>query len=148
MARRHGPRPARVVSAATRTKTYEEDCMPLRIEDYGLIGDLHTAALVGRDGSIDWLCLPRFDSGSCFAALLGEPGHGRWMLAPVDAIRRQSRRYRENTLVLEREVETEHGACRITDFMPRRSDDAAHIVRVVEGVRGQVRLRSELIPRF
>jgi GH15 family glucan-1,4-alpha-glucosidase len=122
--------------------------MATRIEDYGLIGDLHTAALVGRDGSIDWLCLPRFDSGACFAALLGEPRHGRWLLAPVDAIRERTWRYRENTLVLEREVETERGACRIVDFMPRRSGDAAHIVRIVEGLRGDVLLRSELIPRF
>ena len=122
--------------------------MALRIEDYGLIGDLHTAALVGRDGSIDWLCLPRFDSGACFAALLGEPRHGRWKLEPVDPIRAQSWHYRENTLVLEREIETENGACRIVDFMPRRSGDAAHIVRIVQGVRGEVRLRSELTPRF
>jgi GH15 family glucan-1,4-alpha-glucosidase len=122
--------------------------MALRIEDYGLIGDLHTAALVGRDGSIDWLCLPRFDSGSCFAALIGEPRHGRWKLAPVDPVRAQSWRYRENTLVLEREVETEHGACRIVDFMPRRSGDAAHVVRIVEGLRGRVQVRSELVPRF
>src|SRR5215510_13167877 len=99
-----------------------------RIEDYALIGDLHTAALVGRDGSIDWLCLPRFDSGACFAALLGEPRHGRWKLAPVDEIRAQSWRYRESTLVLERDVETADGACRIVDFMPGRTDEAAHIV--------------------
>jgi GH15 family glucan-1,4-alpha-glucosidase len=122
--------------------------MALRIEDYGLIGDLHTAAIVGRDGSIDWLCLPRFDSGACFAALLGEPRHGRWKLAPVDAIRAQTWRYRESTLVLEREVETEDGACRIVEFMPRRSGDAAHVVRIVEGLRGRVRVRSELVPRF
>jgi GH15 family glucan-1,4-alpha-glucosidase len=122
--------------------------VPQRIEDYGLIGDLQTAALVGRDGSIDWLCLPRFDSGACFATLLGEPCHGRWLLAPVGPIRAQTWRYRENTLVLEREIETEHGACRIVDFMPRRSGDAAHVVRIAEGLRGSVRLRSELIPRF
>lgn len=122
--------------------------MALRIEDYGLIGDLHTAAIVGRDGSIDWLCLPRFDSGACFAALIGEPRHGRWKLAPVDPIRAQSWHYRDNTLVLEREIETEYGACRIVDFMPRRNGDAAHIVRIVEGLRGQVLIRSELIPRF
>ena len=105
--------------------------MALRIEDYGLIGDLQTAALVGRDGSIDWLCLPRLDSGACFAALLGEPRHGRWKLAPVDPIRAQSWRYRENTLVLEREIETEYGADR--GLHARRSGDAAHIVRIVEG---------------
>jgi len=123
--------------------------LTLRIEDYALIGDLHTAALVGRDGSIDWLCLPRFDSGACFAALLGEPRHGRWLLAPSGEVRAQSRRYREGTLVLEREVETEDGACRIVEFMPRRSGAAAaHVVRIVEGVRGRVVLRSELTLRF
>jgi GH15 family glucan-1,4-alpha-glucosidase len=121
----------------------------LRIEDYALIGDLHTSALVGRDGSIDWLCLPRFDSGACFAALLGEPRHGRWLLAPSGAVRAQSWRYREGTLVLEREVETEDGACRLVEFMPRRSDAAAaHVVRIVEGLRGRVTLRSELTLRF
>jgi GH15 family glucan-1,4-alpha-glucosidase len=119
-----------------------------RIEDYGLIGDLHTAALVGRDGSIDWLCLPRFDSGACFAALLGEPRHGRWLLAPSEPVRNESWRYREGTLALERELETDSGACRIVDFMPRRNGDAAHIVRIVEGLRGRVGLRTELIPRF
>src|SRR6476619_7908299 len=112
--------------------------MALRIEDYGLIGDLHTAALVGRDGSIDWLCLPRFDSGACFAALLGEPRHGRWLLAPVGPVRTQSWRYRDDTLILEREIETEQGSCRIIEFMPRRSGDAAHVVRIVEGLRGRV----------
>src|SRR5436190_17188236 len=120
----------------------------MKIEDYGLIGDLHTAAIVGRDGSIDWLCLPRFDSGSCFSALVGEPRHGRWLLAPVGSIKEQAWRYRENTLVLEREVETDGGACRIVDFMPRREGEAAHVVRIVQGLRGQVTLRSELILRF
>jgi len=122
--------------------------MALRIEDYGLIGDLQTAALVGRDGSIDWLCLPRFDSGACFAALLGESHHGRWLLAPAGDVRAQQWRYREGTLVLEREVETENGAVRIVEFMPRRTGDAAHIVRIVEGLRGRVPMRSELTPRF
>ena len=121
--------------------------MALRIEDYGLIGDLQTAAMVGRDGSIDWLCLPRFDSGACFAALLGEPRHGRWKLAPVDPIRAQSWRYRENTLVLEREIETEYGACR--SWTSCR--DAAVTPPTSSGSWRGARpgaVRSELIPRF
>src|SRR5436305_1421557 len=83
--------------------------MALRIEDYGLIGDCHTAALVGRDGSIDWLCLPRFDSGACFAALLGAPHHGRWLLAPAGEVKATRRRYQGETLVLETEHETADG---------------------------------------
>src|ERR1700704_187319 len=94
--------------------------MTLPIENYALVGDCHTAALVGSDGSIDWLCLPRFDSGACFAALLGSPEHGRWLLAPMDPITPQRRRYRSNTLILETEYETAGGAVRVLDFMPPR----------------------------
>ena len=120
--------------------------MPLPLEDYALIGDTHTAALVGRDGSIDWLCLPRFDSGACFAALLGDPSHGRWSIAPTEPFRTR-RRYRPDTLVLDTEHETASGTVRITDFMtPRRAQ--ARVVRIVEGVRGVVPVRSELLPRF
>ena len=120
--------------------------MALALEDYALIGDTHTAALVGRDGSIDWLCLPRFDSGACFAALLGEPDHGRWLLAPSDPMRAR-RRYRGDTLVLDTEHETRDGAVRVTDFMtPRRGQ--ARVVRIVEGLRGEVMMRSELCLRF
>ena len=90
----------------------------MRIEDYGLIGDLRTAALVGRNGSIDWLCLPRFDSDACFAALLGDERHGRWLLAPAGEVRVVTRRYRPGTLVLETEFETEDGAVRVVDCMP------------------------------
>src|SRR5438105_606257 len=118
--------------------------MPLPVEDYALIGDCHTAALVGRDGSIDWLCLPRFDSGACFAALLGEPGHGRWLIAPVAKVSRAQRRYRDGTLVLETELETDEGAVRIIDSM-LLSDERWDIVRIVEGLRGQVPMRMELI---
>src|SRR5687768_18305204 len=92
--------------------------MPLRIEDYGLIGDTQTAGLVGRDGSIDWLCLPRFDSGACFAALLGDERHGRWLLSPVNRVRRIERRYRPGTLILETESETDEGTVRVVDCMP------------------------------
>ena len=120
--------------------------MPLPLEDYALIGDTHTAALVGRDGSIDWLCLPRFDSGACFAALLGDPSHGRWSIAPTEPFRTR-RRYRPDTLVLDTEHETASGTVRITDFMtPRRAQ--ARVVRIIEGLRGVVPVRSELLPRF
>ena len=118
-----------------------------RIEDYALLGDLQTAALVGRDGSIDWCCFPRFDSGACFAALLGGPEHGRWLLAPAMEIRHTERRYRQDTLILETLVETAEGAVRIIDFMPPRGHDP-DIVRIVEGVRGRVTMRSELVIRF
>jgi GH15 family glucan-1,4-alpha-glucosidase len=117
------------------------------IEDYGLIGDLQTAALVGRDGSIDWLCFPRFDSGACFAALLGDAENGRWALQPVGGWRKVERRYWQDTLVLETVFETETGAVRVIDFMPPRGQ-APDVVRIVEGLRGRVRMRSELVIRF
>jgi GH15 family glucan-1,4-alpha-glucosidase len=100
----------------------------VRIEDYGLIGDMQAAALVGRDGSVDWLCLPRFDSASCFAGLLGEERHGRWLLAPSGVGRASSRRYRPGTLVLETEFETADGAVRVIDFMPRRSGGLPRLI--------------------
>jgi GH15 family glucan-1,4-alpha-glucosidase len=118
-----------------------------RIEDYALLGDLQSAALVNRTGSIDWCCFPRFDSGACFAALLGEPEHGRWLLAPATPIRRDVRRYRHLTLILESVFETDEGAVRVIDFMPPRGQ-APDIVRIVEGLRGQVPMRSQLIIRF
>ena len=118
-----------------------------RIEDYALLGDLHTAALVGRDGSIDWLCLPRFDSPACFAALLGTQDHGRWRMAPKDADVCTRRRYRPDTLVLETEWETPDGAVRVIDFMPPRGE-ALDVVRIVEGLRGEVTVVSELRLRF
>ncbi len=121
--------------------------MPLRIEDYGLIGDTQTAALVGRDGSIDWLCLPHFDSGACFAALLGEPAHGRWLLAPSTPSRATTRRYRPDTLVLETTFETADSAVRLIDFMPPR-DCEPDLIRIVEGVRGETPMRMELVIRF
>jgi GH15 family glucan-1,4-alpha-glucosidase len=121
--------------------------MPLPIEDYALISDCHTAALVGRDGSIDWLCFPRFDSGACFAALLGEPKHGRWLIAPAVAARHTRHRYRDGTLILETEFETNEGAVRIIDCMPL-SNDRWDVLRIVEGLSGQVAMRMELIIRF
>src|SRR5438046_7336947 len=121
--------------------------MPLRIEDYALIGDCQTAALVGRDGSIDWLCLPRFDSGACFAALLGDRENGRWSFSPGDEITATRRRYSDGTLILETEIETADGAVRLIDFMPPRGENP-DIVRIVEGIRGEVEMTMELVIRF
>jgi GH15 family glucan-1,4-alpha-glucosidase len=117
------------------------------IEDYGLIGDLQTAGLVGRDGSVEWLCLPRFDSASCFSALLGDEQHGRWLVAPAGEVSGTSRRYRPGTLVLETEFETADGVVRVIDFMPRRGGGPPRLMRIVEGVRGRVPMRMELSVR-
>ena len=119
------------------------------IESYGFIGNMVSGALVGRDGSIDWLCLPRFDSDACFAALLGTSEHGRWLIAPEGEVRRTRRRYRPGTAILETTFETDAGEVLVIDFMPR-SDDAEHVdlIRIVQGVRGEVRMRTELIVRF
>jgi GH15 family glucan-1,4-alpha-glucosidase len=117
------------------------------LEEYGLIGDLESAALVGRNGAIDWLCLPRFDSASCFAALLGDERHGRWLLTPSGEVRSIERRYRPGTLVLETEFETADGAVRVIDFMPRRGSGPPRVMRIVEGVRGRVPMRMELCVR-
>src|SRR3954464_189265 len=111
--------------------------MPLAIEDYALIGDCQTAALVSRDGSIDWLCLPRFDSGACFAALLGSADNGRWTIAPQGRITAHRRRYRPDTLVLETEYETADGAVTVVDCMPPRGE-SLDLVRCVVGRRGRV----------
>ena len=119
----------------------------MKIEDYGFLSDTQTAALVGRNGSVDWLCFPRFDSAACFAALLGEPKNGRWLIAPADESAEVTRRYRGHTLILETTFETKDGAVRLIDFMPPRGTNP-DIVRIVEGVRGKVALRMELIIRF
>ncbi len=120
--------------------------MTTRIEDYALIGDCKTAALVGRDGSIDWLCWPRFDSAACFAALLGTAENGRWLLAPVQPILAVRRHYRAGTLVLETEFQTESGSAAIIDFMPPQ--DGAHLARIVVGRSGRVDFRNEFVVRF
>jgi GH15 family glucan-1,4-alpha-glucosidase len=118
-----------------------------RIEQYALIGDTETAALVADDGSIDWLCAPRFDSGACFAALLGDESHGRWLLAPASGGRATRRAYREGTLVLETEWDCPEGTVRIVDCMPAR-DQSVDLVRMVEGVRGRVPMQMEFVVRF
>ncbi len=121
--------------------------MPSKIEDYAMVGDLYTSAIVGADGSVDWLCFPRIDSPACFAALLGDDSHGRWRIAPATGGRCTRRRYRPDTLVLETEWETTEGTVRVTDCMPPH-DAARDLVRVVEGVKGRVAVRSELRMRF
>jgi GH15 family glucan-1,4-alpha-glucosidase len=121
--------------------------VPLPIEDYALIGDTQTAALVGRDGSIDWLCLPRFDSPACFAALLGDAGHGRWLVAPDGPIESSRRRYVDDTLVLETTFTTADGEVTVVDAMPIRGREP-DLVRIVRGRSGRVRMRMELVMRF
>jgi GH15 family glucan-1,4-alpha-glucosidase len=119
------------------------------IEDYALIGNLCTSALVDRTGSIDWLCLPRFDSGACFASLLGDSKNGRWLLAPQSGVKQVRRRYRDNTLILETEFETDSGVAKVVDFMPAAvRPEQVDVVRVVTGIRGQVPMRTEMIFRF
>jgi GH15 family glucan-1,4-alpha-glucosidase len=121
--------------------------MAARIEDYAVIGDLQTAALVSREGSIDWLCFPRFDSGACFAALLGDDENGRWVVEPNVAVKSVRRRYRGDSLILETEWQTANGVARVFDFMPPRGM-APDVVRIVEGVEGEVEMRMELLIRF
>jgi len=121
--------------------------MAQRIEDYAMIGDLGTAALVGRDGSIDWLCWPRFDSDACFAALLGGAEHGRWQISPKEGVRDVTRRYRRNTLIIETRFKTTNGEVTLIDFMPPRENDSC-IVRLVKGERGSVAMCTELVLRF
>ncbi|HKN85480.1 MAG TPA: glycoside hydrolase family 15 protein [Nitrospiraceae bacterium] len=118
-----------------------------KIEDYALVGDCETAALVSRQGSVDWLCWPRFDSAACFAALLGEPSNGRWLIAPCEPVKSSVRRYRTNTLILETDIETSEAAVTLVDFMPPRGK-ASDLVRIVIGKRGTVQMRTELIIRF
>ena len=121
--------------------------MAAPIEDYALIGDTHTAGLVSREGSIDWLCLPRFDSPACFAALLGDRSNGRWLLAPAGGVQEVRRRYQGDSLVLETEYRTDDGVVRVIDCMPPRHRDP-DVARVVEGIKGRVRMRMDLTIRF
>jgi GH15 family glucan-1,4-alpha-glucosidase len=119
----------------------------MKIEDYAFLSDTQTGALVSRDGSVDWLCFPRFDSGACFAALLGDRKNGRWKFTPDGEIKATRRRYRGDTLILETEIETADGAVRLIDFMPPRGKNP-DIVRIIEGLRGNVRMKMDLIIRF
>src|SRR5438552_5638765 len=120
--------------------------MALKIEDYAMIGDCKTAAMVGRDGSIDWLCWPRFDSAACFAALLGECDNGRWLIAPMEVPIGASRRYRSGTLVLETEFRTKSGRATLVDFMV--PGERADLVRLLIGRQGRVEFRTEFVVRF
>ena len=121
--------------------------MPLKIEDYALIGDLQTCALVGKDGSIDWLCVPRFDSPACFAALLGSEDHGRWRIAPAGSVTSVSRKYEGDSLILVTEFTCETGRVRVIDFMPVRTREL-DLIRIVIGVEGTVDMRMDLRIRF
>ncbi len=121
--------------------------MALPIEDYALIGDFETAALVGRDGSIDWLCVPRFDSEACFAAILGDHDNGRWLIAPADPNAKVTRRYRPDTLILETRFETNSGAATLTDFM-YPCEKHPHLVRLVVGEKGTIEFETEFVVRF
>jgi GH15 family glucan-1,4-alpha-glucosidase len=141
--------PGKLKSAPVSPKTRLIEYMSSRIENYALIGNTRTAALIDRTGSVDWLCVPRFDSGACFAALLGSPANGRWLLAPEHPIRQTRRRYLEDTLILETEFETETGTASVLDFMPLpESGGKVSMVRLVKGRRGSVAMATELVLRF
>jgi len=141
--------PRKLTSAPVLPKIPLIDYMSSRIENYALIGNMRTAALIDRSGSIDWLCVPRFDSGACFAALLGSPENGRWLLAPEHPVRQTRRRYLGDTLILETEFETETGTASVLDFMPlAEAGDKGRIARLVKGRRGSVAMATELVLRF
>jgi GH15 family glucan-1,4-alpha-glucosidase len=123
------------------------DRPPAKIEDYGFLSDTQTGALVSREGCVDWLCLPRFDSAACFASLIGEKKNGHWLFTPAEEIEKLKRRYRGDTLIIETEIETKSGAVRLIDFMPPRGENP-DIIRIVEGLRGEVPMQMELIIRF
>src|SRR5207248_416886 len=118
-----------------------------KIEEYAFVSDTQTGALVSRDGCVDWLCLPRFDSGACFASLLGTRDNGHWRFWPKEKVEKTRRRYRGNALILETELETKDGAVRLIDFMPPRGENP-DLIRIVEGIRGEVAMQMELIIRF
>src|SRR3977135_566964 len=123
------------------------DRPPAKIEDYGFLSDTQTGALVSRAGCVDWLCLPRFDSAACFASLIGEKKNGHWLFTPEEKIDKLRRRYRGDTLIIETEIETKSGAVRLIDFMPPRGENP-DIIRIIEGLRGEVPMQMELIIRF
>src|SRR5438094_2022859 len=143
-------RDSRRRSKSSKSKSKKKNQMAqekTKIEDYAFLSDTQTGALVSRDGCVDWLCFPRFDSGACFASLLGDKENGHWRFFPSEKIKATRRRYRGDTLVLETEIQTNGGAIRLIDFMPPRGENP-DIVRIIEGVRGQVRMQMELIVRF
>ena len=120
--------------------------MSMKIEDYAMIGDCHTVALVGKNGSIDWLCWPDFASSACFSSILGDESNGYWSIRPVGRRWKSSRRYLPHTLILETTFESSKGAVRVIDFMPTR-DENSDVVRIVEGIRGEVDMRMEMAIR-
>src|SRR5262245_40500608 len=121
--------------------------MPAYIEDYGLIGDATTVALISRQGSIDWLCLPRIDSDACFAKLLGNDRNGYWKIGPATVVHGVERRYRRDTLILESEITTDSGRARVIDFMPPGQTEH-DIIRIVEGIQGEIPMHVDLKVRF
>ena len=133
--------------ASSSNSDLRRESLSIPIEDYAMIGDCHTAALVSKRGSIDWLCLPHFDSSACFAALLGTAAHGHWSISPAEPIRSIRRQYRDGTLILETEFETESGSAKLIDCMIPRQE-MPELLRVVVGTRGQVRMKLELVIRF
>ena len=128
-------------------KKIDTEAKQSRIEDYAFVSDTQSGALISRNGCVDWLCLPRFDSGACFAALLGDEENGCWTLRPKGKITKSERRYRGDTLILETDFHTNEGAVRYIDFMPPRGTNP-DIVRIIEGLDGKVTIRMELIIRF
>src|SRR5262249_36609839 len=132
---------------STNVREPHDLSMPAAIEDYGLIGDATTVALISRQGSIDWLCLPRIDSDACFAKLLGTDEHGYWTVGPATAVRGIERHYRRDTLILEREITTDGGRARLIDFMPP-GETQHDIIRIVEGIEGEVAMHVGLKVRF
>src|SRR3979411_2380348 len=123
------------------------DRSPAKIEDYGFLSDTQTGALVSREGCVDWLCLPRFDSAACFASLIGEKKNGHWLFTPAEKIDKLRRGYRGDTLIIEPEIAPKSGAVRLIDFMPPRGENP-DIIRIIEGLRGEVPMQMELIIRF
>jgi GH15 family glucan-1,4-alpha-glucosidase len=141
------PVPGALEAGGDPTRSGICSSLRMRIEDYAIIGDTQTLALVGSNGSIDWLCFPRFDSGACFAALLGSPSNGRWLIGPKGDVTKVTRRYRKDTLILETEFQTSDGTVRLVDFMPVRGQ-SPDLVRIVEGVSGSVPMQLELVIRY
>src|SRR6266487_5526818 len=145
-----GSRDSRRRSKSSKSKSKKKNQVAqekTKIEDYAFLSDTQTGALVSRDGCVDWLCFPRFDSPACFASLLGEKENGHWRFFPNEEVTAVRRRYRGETLILETEIETESGAVRLIDFMPPRGENP-DIIRIIEGLRGKMSMQMELIIRF